>query len=361
MKTRDILYIAFASATLAFASCADEESVVEDNDTPLAFTVRSEWIDGRGESTRAIPAGLKEGTPVTPAPEWLYVIAEKKDNSAAELPYFLVKPDADNKPDPDEPAGYTDYHGFFVWESNAWKSEKKMTYSRSQAKDMQFTAYYYTEDGAALTASVTSSENQVKPLDNKQLDGWDIPSIGNSDFMSSAPTYYPSTLKGVEYNGDHILFVLKHRTALLRLKFAVDSHYDQIRSIVLRSVSINTTKLKLKETTNLPVGSDPEEPGMQLTTTANIFACAYLNPTDINASTELTFECTYDIFDKDAIEADHCTRKNVTATNKVTLKNLPDPITNLEAGKYYDLTITINPDYLYVLTEHDNKMHLTVK
>lgn len=349
MSIKKYLYLAFVLVAPFFVSCSDDDVVVPaDDDSPITFSARSEWKDGRsGDGTRAtIAPSLK--TPTSPeVPEWLFVTAQDENGTAADPAMFLVKPDPENKPDPDDPAGYTDYHGFYLLESGVWKQQKKMSYSRGVAKNLKFTAYYYSENG--VPGSEPKAKSQINTIED----------ISSKDVMSSELTSFPGTANGTEYR-DHILFVLKHRTAMLRLYFAVDSKYDKIRSIVLRSVTINSVPLTITETEELPLSSG--EQGMLLKTDVQLFAVAFVNPEKIKATETITFDCTYDIYDKDEIGADHCTRKAVTATNEVKLSTLPAPkITELKAGYYYDLTITIDPDYLYVLSEHDNKQHLKIE
>lgn len=157
-----------------------------------------------------------------------------------------------------------------------------------------------------------------------------------------------------------------------------------------------------------------ESLGFLLTTTSRLYAFCYMKPTlddnvseqkalttllginattwnsnTISTNTPITLECTYDIYDKDIVEgldpsaegykdalatalardlSAHCTRRSITATNTTTLSRVfnstsggtqPTPITQLQPGYYYDLKITINPEYLYVLSQHDNK-HITI-
>ena len=342
MKRLQIYNILYVLVISLFASCSDEADFVSDDDTPVTFSARSEWLPGRTVDTRSIHESVKN--PATLTPGWLYITAKDQNGNNADPASFLVKP-ADIKTDPDDPSGYTDYHGFYLKEGGAWTLQKKIAFSRGQAKNLKFTAYYYHENG-------------VEPDLNTMTLPLDIPDFGSKDYMYSDAVTYPSSVGDKEYR-DHILFDLKHRTALLRLYFKVASSYDKIRNIVLRKVSINDCELTITDTKELP----SPEPGMLLTQSSNLFACTYINTTNIKAGTDLTFKCTYDIYDKDLpIDAEHCTRKGVTATNKVKLNSLPAPtITSLEQGKYYDLTITIDPDYLYVLSEHDNKMHLKIE
>lgn len=331
-------YIILAASLLS-AGCADEHVEFLDEEAPLSIMITSSWQDGRaGNDTRALPDFLS-GTITTPTPAWICINVPGKE-------MFYVKNDSKETPDTSkEPDGYKPYHKFFSMED---EELRKCPISRGDARRGGMVAYYLLDKGVA--AEQPSAE--LPSLFTS------IPAIGACDYMSSDATGYPVN----ENYRDHLLFTLKHRTALLRLKFVVSNKYLQIRDIVLRKVTINDQTLLLGNDANVGGTSENPLPGMKLSGSATPYACAYIRTTGdggITTSSELTFKCTYDIYDKDDISAAHLTRKGVTATNKVVLNTLSTPINTLEAGKYYDLTITINPDYLYVLSEHDNK-HITI-
>lgn len=351
---RRYFYIIATIITVIFSACdgEDDPAIVEE-DGPISFLANSGWKDGRGNGTRA--NSLWDTTPKADDPAWLYVEVKDKDGQPADPASFLVKQD-DTRPDPAVPEGYTDYHGVYLGEPGSWEEQKKIPYSRGEAKDYIFSAYYYTETEAPTGEAIKS----------KFLD---IPVFGTKDFISSEETGYPTTI-GSDVYRDHIIFDLKHRTALLRLSFKVDEKYNKIRTIVLRKVTVSvkaaeTTKLSETEFTLSNSTTLDGSPGLELSTTEAFYACAYIKPGELNPAGSWTFKCTYDIYDKDEVTSSHLTRKNVTATNTVTLSNLPAPqgkskISSFEEGYYYDLNITINPDYLYVLSEHDNK-HIKIE
>ena len=351
MTIKHLLYAACLSSALSLVSCVDEVGGVWDADAPIAFSAKSGWKAGRDAGSRAIDPSLLTTPPTTPAPAWLYVTAQMLDGTDADPAAFLVKPDDSRKPDPDDPAGYTDLHGFYLLEDGVWTEQNKFAFSRGDAKNMQFHAYYYCEDGAP--GAEPADDAAITRLTSAPV------AISGCDQMATSETStYPASSGGNELR-DHILFELKHLTAMLRLSFAVEEHYSQIRSIVLRSGSIDGTLLTCCQDEELPEGSS--QLGMLLTGTQQVFACAFVNPAEVHATDLMTISCTYDIYDKDDISDGHCTRQGVVATNRVRLSASPISIASLQTGYYYDLNVTIDPDYLYVLSEHDNKQHLTIQ
>lgn len=160
----------------------------------------------------------------------------------------------------------------------------------------------------------------------------------------------------------HILLTLHHTKALVRFAFTVNDQYDKIRYIKVTGIKLNGTDCYVEEAV-LNKGK------------MTLIAYAYINPSHdaqgnaltgsglISTDTENTIECTYNIYDKDDDSLDHLTRKDVVAKNTFKLNSLKDKSNNLvkeiKSGYYYDLKVTLNPDYLYVLSEHDNK-HITI-
>lgn len=150
-------------------------------------------------------------------------------------------------------------------------------------------------------------------------------------------------------DGVHLKITMHHTKALLRFGFKVSEKYDKVRYIRVTGIQLNDSPCILVDKV--------------LSTSNQFIAYIYIDPTAVTTSTENTIRCTYNIYDKDEATEDHITRKGVVAQNKFTLSSLKDAdnktITSLQSGYYYDLRVTLNPDYLYVLSEHDNQ-HLTI-
>lgn len=337
MRITFITYI-FLLTSFLLAACADEHDEILDDDTPLTIAVTSAWLDGRAEGgTRALPPTVS-----SPDPDWVYI-----DLPATLGGSFYVKKDGSNPSN--DVSDYTAYHEFY----RAGVKLDKCPITRNLAGTTDIIAYYQLDNGTA-----------PDPVSYKPFKATDIPVIGPTDYLSSEVVRYTSETTP----RDHLLFTLIHRTALLRLKFGVNSQYLKTRDIVLRNVTINDQSFYLGNDENVGGTSENKLPGKKLTADPEAYALAYVRTTGaggLKANTPLTFKCTYDIYDKDEISAEHLTRKGVTATNTVTLSTLSGSTiredTELQAGYYYDLTITINPDYLYVLSEHDNKQHLKIQ
>lgn len=156
-----------------------------------------------------------------------------------------------------------------------------------------------------------------------------------------------STIKNL--HDRHLQFTLHHTKALLRFAFKVSEKYSKVRYIRVTGIQLNDAPCTIVDKV--------------LTTSGQLIAYAYIDPAVVTTSYENTIQCTYNIYDKDDDE-NHLTRKDVVAQNKFKLGSLKDAssndVTEIKAGYYYDLHVTLNPDYLYVLSEHDNK-HITIE
>ncbi len=183
-------------------------------------------------------------------------------------------------------------------------------YNSKNINDLEFTATAILDDGYVMTSEATKE---------------------NLDYLY------------------HLRFTFHHTKALLRFAFKVDSRYDKIRFIRVTNINLN--------------GADCTLVDKVLTTDKQLIAYAYVDPAKVTTSSENQIKCTYNIYDKDSATDADITRKGVVAQNTFTLNSLKDSdgskISSILPGYYYDLTVTLNPDYLYVLAEHDNK-HITI-
>ena len=359
---RKLFYYIFITLLLgSLLSCSEDDdtsiSIIDDDSAPIAIGVRSEWENGRPE------AGTRGDyfSEVPPSsPEWIFVTCKEKTGEHVDnLQDFLVMKEKNPDIDNDTPTDYEDFHVFYLWDSETrtWQEQPKTVYKRKEAKRLFFKAYSFS--GENEPGSPDEIKKYINDYDAMYNDGTYYRYFGTTDLMASEDNteYYGEDDPENNKYKNHILFDLKHHTALLRLYFNASDKYLKIRDIVLREVYINDEKLTLTLTDHID-GSD----GLQLQSYLLPFAYTFPNPSvDV---TKLKFKCVYDIYDKDQLSSDHCTRKGIVATNTVNLTNLTGNSLSLENNKlkrsnYYDFNITIDPDYLYVLSEHDNK-HLAI-
>jgi hypothetical protein len=154
---------------------------------------------------------------------------------------------------------------------------------------------------------------------------------------------------------------MDHLYAAAQFRLKIDAEYAALRTIKLKTMTLSTNKGSVDATVTLTHNMTGASPVSSATYTASgssdaivIFnndegiALDKTTPLDINAcfvptlSANLTMITTYDVYDGKG----NLIRQNSTATNK-----LP----NLEAirGQRIQLNMTVNPTYLYVLSDPD--------
>lgn len=284
---------------LACVACSDE---MEQDNQFVHFCVRAAWQDGRAENnmTRAsINTNILAGGTSD-------IVIDKGD-----YPESIEIACSDN----------TKFHLTTTTFPDCSEHKDYISYGCDLDRDKRYTIDAIQTKNLTFTATCT---------------------LVDGDLLEGTASY--ETIRD-----NHIQLALHHTQALIRFAFKVDTDYDKIRTIELTGIKLNGVEALLKEKAILTTQHSP-------------LGYVYVAPTT-SVSTKNTIECTYNIYDKDQVSADHITRKGVTATNVFSFGNLKmgtDVVRQLQAGYYYDLNITINPDYLYVLAEHDNK-HLMVE
>lgn len=384
------LYISLLIA-LVFVGCSKdhEEPDTVSDDAPMEVAARTSWQCGRTMGVTRAPItdpigeidGDKNSTLFPDAfyPDWLHITMKDGKVAASTIVNGSTRPekllirktfsDNDNY-DPNHFIAYHDTYALTSYPSGTKSS--RFPYSKSQVEK--------------LTTEANTLSDRYNDGIPQAWDDQDIPTIGTIDHLTTKPVFGGSS----EVSGSHLFLTLGHVTALLRLHFAVDAKYDRVRFIDLKNVTINDMSIVHEQHLILDKYKNH-----------TLFGYAYVKPADghdgslisstitgwgatatsgnttytpVTTSTSLTFKCTYDIYDKDpgftyghaytdadmTAHADHRTRQDVIARNTVTLGKVGSTITAIKAGHYYDLYITINPDYLYVLSDHDNK-HMTIR
>ena len=191
--------------------------------------------------------------------------------------------------------------------------------------------------------------------------------MGDFGFTSSASA-----------TGNYVFLLFDHLYAALRIKMKVYKDYNNLRTIKLKSLQLGTqadegtTRQKTDITIRLestdgsvsPIKSitfnQPEtypvidgeglefwsdDAGEELTTTDKQFIGHFM-PSGI---TTLVLTSVYDVYDKKG----NLIRKGCKATNTMVLKELLTGQTYTERGKRYTINMTIQPTYLYMLSEPD--------
>ena len=159
----------------------------------------------------------------------------------------------------------------------------------------------------------------------------------------------------------HIL--MDHIYAGVQFRMTIDSEYAKLRTIKLKKMELNTNKESVNAAIALTHNTTGTSPISSITYTASGSSSTsdiYKNdegtalptttaiPLSVNAyfapelSSSLTLVSTYDVYDRKG----NLIRQNRTATNK-----LPD--LSAVRGQRVQLNMTVNPTYLYILSDPD--------
>ena len=215
----------------------------------------------------------------------------------------------------------------------------------------------------------------------KNSDGSDIVSINNVKMGQFGYT--------IDGETNHVYLLCDHLYAALQLNIKVNETYNALRHIKLKKVWVKDCKNGEGKTftskSNVEIsllsnnsGASPiqgdiafenvgssetnmeQDPlykseltgGLPLTTSYQEVQ-GYMAPIGM---TEFTLVCQYDVYDTN-VTTDHpdgnLIRENQTAENKIIIKNLFTATTSLVRGTRYILKLTVNPTYLYMMSEPD--------
>lgn len=282
------------------------------------------------------------------------------------------------------PAGFTAYTpdkntnmGIYMLLSENWASPKleRITYYTSTGKwnayfevekNKTFTVYGYMPKSGEMSSTLEKTDagaatltiSNMKPVTTDDI--CIITGVKDTDSgLKEGQFSWSTPMEEIEtYN---ISLLMDHLYAAAQFRLKIDADYASLRTIKLKTMTLSTNKGSVDATVMLTHNDTGASPISSVTydasgssSTADIYnsnegtALDKTTPLSVNAyfapglSSNLTLVSTYDVYDS----KDNLIRQNCTATNK-----LP----NLEAirGQRVLLNMTVNPTYLYVLSDPD--------
>ena len=331
------------AATILLSACSSDDSGAQNNttdNTPVGVKMQvrtfSSFFADPGPTAVPDPTGFSPYTP---------------DKRTIMGVYMLLSENL--------PADWTDPTEKSITYSDKWHAYFEVT------ADKTYTVYGYmpkTGDmGSTLTKTTadaaTLNITGIKPVTTDDvciITGVKDTNVGLKEGQFSwytpvgADTYYINILM------DHL-----YAAAQFRLK--IDAEYANLRTIKLKTMTLSTNKGSVNATVTLTHNTTGASPisNVDFAPSGSSDAVLVFNsdtgtaldkdtPVDINAcfaptlSNNLTMVTTYDVLDRKG----NLIRENSTATNK-----LPD----LAAvrGQKVQVNLTVNPTYLYVLSDPD--------
>ena len=209
-------------------------------------------------------------------------------------------------------------------------------------------------DGAVITLT---GLNAVMPEDICVIEGFKQYDTTIPDMSDAVGKFVFNTS-----NGDNLYVLASHIYAAMQIKMKLGTEYAKLRKIKLRSITltpvsgsdaasrvgavitingsgVQTVTFTTNSTETLPAMLYGVE-GTELTTADQAFQ-AFLCPA-LPASSRYVMETRYDVYDRHG----NLIRENESAENTLTHPSLA-------AGQKYDINITVNPTYLYQLSDPD--------
>ena len=253
--------------------------------------------------------------------------------------------------------------------------EKRITYNTSTGKwnayfevekNKTFTVYGYMPKTGEMNSTLTSITDNgatlnitgIKPVTTDDI--CIITGVQDKDsglkegqFSWSTPMEEVETYK--------ISLLMDHLYAAAQFRLKIDAEYASLRTIKLKTMKLITDKASVNATISLthnttgvspitgvtytPSGTSStteiynSDEGEALDKTTLLTINSYFVPT---LSDNLTLVSTYDVYDREG----NLIRQGCTATNKL-------PNLNAVRGQRVLLNMTVNPTYLYVLSDPD--------
>lgn len=272
----------------------------------------------------------------------------------------------------------------FSYINNAWNSQVSVTNS------MQYYIYGYMPVNDNINC-VISKRSELDFSKGSVLNFTNLPPVMAEDFsvitgvlqVSSAnPTESVNltsgkfSYKGKASGSNYVCLMLDHLYSCVRFNFQVDDNYSKLRTIVLKEVQLKTENtlaypltvtMKADEAHTVTWGTGTSfttdfvklfprvnESEVQLPTVSNtdesklVKVDGYFAPV-ADVANSLILECKYDVYDKKVTQDcpyGNLVRQNCEATNK-----LPSLVAGL--NQLTSLTLTVNPTYLYILSDPD--------
>ena len=281
----------------------------------------------------------------------------------------------------------------FSYMNNAWNSQVSVT------NGITYYIYGYMPASSDIDCDILKLEGTGMDFSNGAvLKFSNLPPVMAGDFsvvtgvkqVSSAnPTETVSLEAGLfSYEGkptgsNFVCLMLNHLYPCVSFKFLVEDAYSKLRTIKLKKVELKTetqyayplTVTLRQKTDPVPSGYKPytvqwgnqtsmtndyvtlftSEEGELLPMTNNQTVDGFFAPFQDEIANTLVLRCTYDVYDKN-ITTGHpdgnLVRANCVAENKLP-ENRVIAGGNNQYNKRTTITLTVNPTYLYVLSEPD--------
>jgi len=243
-------------------------------------------------------------------------------------------------------------------------------------------------DGATITGNPTFDEGAVLTIEGLQsitsdacviIGAKEGPDADHDGGLTAGD--FKFNLKTGESANNYMYLLFDHLCSALDIRMRVYKDYDDLRTIKLKELHLQTatdegkTKKKMNVTVTLKKtadGGDPiksvvyeptgeeecdgivyqDEEGTRLSTDYSLFLCHFIP----YGTKKLILTSTYDVYDKNVTHEHpegNLIRANCKATNTIDITKKIDRLKEVKRGYKYTINMTIQPTYLYMLSEPD--------
>ena len=327
------------AATILLSACSSDDSGAQNNTTdniPVGVKMQvktfSSFFADPGPTAVPNPTGFTAYTP----------------DKRTTMGIYMLLPEATPEENKEKSITYSDrWHAFF----NVDAGKTYTVYGYMPKTEEMSSSLTDVTGGATLTIE------GIKPVTTDDV--CIITGVKDTNVGLKEGEFSWYTPVGVDTY--YINILMDHLYAAVMFSMKIDTEYANLRTIKLKKMELSTNKESVKATISLKHNTTGASPVTGVTYTpsgssytAEIFsseegtALDKKTPLVINScfaptlSNNLTLVTTYDVYDS----KDNLIRQGCTATNK-----LP----NLDAtrGQRVQVNMTVNPTYLYVLSEPD--------
>ena len=281
---------------------------------------------------------------------------------------------------------------FFFKSSGKWK----VSGEEIAAGTYYLYGYMPHDKSITSTVSVLTEEGKTAYQHGAVLTLTNVPTVSSADFcvmvgaINGYNNGYPALSEDYEITGlkrgsfqyvatggesakNYVFLLFDHLFSALRLQMRVQGDYNALRTIKLKELKLKTykgttaTKKKTDVTITIEANGDGNDPityvtftprgteteagsmftseaGFELNENYQEFTGHFM-PQGVN---KIILESTYDVYDKKG----NLVRQGCTATNTLNLSMFSGQ-TEAKRGCRYTIDLTINPTYLYVMSDPD--------
>ena len=337
-------------ATVLLAACSDDSDRVDGETDVLQLVAYSQGMtDLELMKTRGIPSGYDEYT----GPNSIGVYTTSADEAPSSIRTFSYVIDQWKSL-----VNVKNHETYYIYGYMPASSDINCIISKREGMDYTYGAVLTFSELPPVLAEDFCVVTGVQQLDNK------------TDEVNLTPGVF--TFTGKQTGSNFACLMLDHLYSCVMFKFLVKSDYDKLRTIKLTKVELKTTQQISYplEVTMIAGENNYTVAWSDATTFSNDFVSLSLpvsedgdiilsattpkevegyfapvvdeqNPSE-SVYNNLELRCTYDVYDKKG----NLTRQNCEAVNKL-------PALAAGRNKRTVLTLTVNPTYLYVLSEPD--------